>query len=424
MIKIGAGLDKRFRNLWLSHTLFLIVCKILVLVLSFFIIKKTESVIYFTYLALASAIPNIFLLPLLAKFIDKYDIRFTSIVNLIILALSTMLLAYFSKMPTLNILSVCSVFTIISLTITLQSVIFDKAITVLVETNSYSKAIGLVKGATALSYLIAPAISGLLLAKLSVFTVLMASIIFILIHALVISKNIQGKGPGKDENNHLKTNLLLVLQLTFKDSFSRWLLYLYAICFVWMNIANTLSIPILLQNLNTSVTGFVLSLAGLGLLAGNVSLFYLRIKNKVTYLRISIYLLICSQLIFTLSKSTLLMAMALFVGSYFCSIVLGLNQIIVQDYVAYSSQGRFFAIRTAVSFTMMCISYIMAGPIAHYFFKPLLLYNATIHATLVHFLGTGNLGILRFVFLVLSLASLIYLMKDAISVFLAFKKNK
>src|SRR5438128_568556 len=134
------NIEKPFLKLWCGHGIFLLVVKIITFTLTFYFIERTHSIAYFSYLALAGTLPNLILLPLISSRIDQFDMKKTLIINSAVIVVAGLELINIISAPILNIGLLCAVFAVASLSTSIQTIIFDKAITHLTNKSNYHKA--------------------------------------------------------------------------------------------------------------------------------------------------------------------------------------------------------------------------------------------------------------------------------------------
>jgi hypothetical protein len=93
---------------------------------------------------------------------------------------------------------------------------------------------------------------------------------------------------------------------------------------------------------------------------------------------------------FGISSSLTVMAISGFFMMLVLPIINGSSQAIWQSKVAPDVQGRVFAVRRMIAWSIMPIAYVMAGPLNDKIFKPLLVEGGTLANTFVgQVLGVG-----------------------------------
>lgn len=403
--------DKKFINLWGGYSFLLITMKITAFALSFHVMKETKSIVYFTYIVLAGTLPNIFLLPLTSFFIDKYEIKKVALYNSCLMLIFIGILAYAVAPQNISISLLCFACAGPMFCLTMHIVLFDKAITKLVKKDKYNKAISMTKISNAMSYLMGPALAGFLITYSSMHVIVLFGLFSVILNIILIA--IYMPVLKKEAANiaiQININLFNYLKDVWLNNSLKWLLISFAASFFWMNIVNTLFVPILIEQISIKNIGYTLSIASFGILIGYMILYIVKFANNE---RINYYFLfllnICLLMLGLIKSNLLLYGSVLFFGNIFCSLIQGLNQNIVQETIEFDRQGRFFLLRNVLSYLVTCISYILAGPINNYFIKPLLTKNSDVFSWVVYFLGEGNAASIKFIFLIFSILFLCYL---------------
>lgn len=410
---------RAFGGTWIAHSLFLITIKIAIFALTFFVYQKTKSITAFSYIALAGVLPNVILLPLLANLVDNYSQKLLIILNTIVLIVSVILIAYATKFHAINILLLCLPFMFASLSVSLQTVIFDKFITCAVTENNYHKAVSLTRSMNMASYLIGPALAGFILFYIDISKFFILIIPVLLISMLYVGFNMPVY-RAVNEKNKTQLSLAWFIALIRKQPLVKSLLILFAISFFWMNVISTFFIPILLEEIPAKYAGSFLSITTIGLILGSSLLYVCKIQQKNRWsLLFALFLLFCLAGLALVGSNLLVCGLILFLGNILCGLVQSLNQIIAQKQVDYELQGQFFALRTTLSYVMVCLCYLCIGPLNHHVIKPYLLADSPFAHLLTNLVGHGNPASIKLIFLV---SAILWFCVWLISCYL-FKRN-
>ena len=403
--------DKKFISLWSGYSFLLITMKITYFSLSFYVMEETKSITYFTYIVLAGTLPNLFLLPLTSLFIDKYELKNIVLVNLCSMLIFISILAYAVSMQKISIVQLCFACAGILLCLTMQIICFDKAITKLTKKDNYNKAIGMTKISNAISYLLGPALAGILLLYFPVHLIVLFCLFSVILNIVLFAVCMPAlQTEVTNIAIQININLFNYLKNIWLNNTLKWLLISYSASFFWMNIVNTLFIPILIEQFSIKHTGYTLSIASFGILVGYLILCMVKFANNERVNNYFLFFLNICLLILGLIKSSLLLyGTILLFGNIFCSLIQGLNQNIAQEKIEFDWQGRFFLLRNTLSYLVVCISYILAGPINNYFVKPFLIENAHFFTWFTCLVGNDNAASIKFIFLIFSILFFCYL---------------
>jgi hypothetical protein len=162
-----------------------------------------------------------------------------------------------------------------------------------------------------------------------------------------------------------------------------------AINFLW-GMVGALITPMILGFASSELLGFIISIAGLGMLTGGLVMSTWggperRINGMLAFEFLSG---ICFLLI-GLRPSFWLTALGAFGAHVTIAIVSGSGQSIWQSKVAPEVQGRVFATQQMVARTTSPLAYLLAGPLADRVFEPLLAHSGPLAGSIGHVVGTG-----------------------------------
>jgi hypothetical protein len=162
-----------------------------------------------------------------------------------------------------------------------------------------------------------------------------------------------------------------------------------AVNFLW-GMVGALITPMILGFTSSDSLGLIISIAGLGMLAGSLFMSIWGGPRRRIYgvLAFEFVSGLCFLLI-GLRPSFWPVAAGVFGAHLTIAIVFGSNQAIWQAKVAPDVQGRVFATQQMIARAASPLAYALAGPLADRIFEPLLAPSGTLAASLGPILGTG-----------------------------------
>jgi DHA3 family macrolide efflux protein-like MFS transporter len=176
----------------------------------------------------------------------------------------------------------------------------------------------------------------------------------------------------------LRRGLLALLLLLAATNFS-------------MGLMQVLVAPMVLSFSSAAVLGRVLSVAGLGMLAGSILMsVWGGPKRRVTGILGILFLQGMSLVVGGLRPSAVLIAAAGFTFFLAMPVLLGTSQALWQSKVPADLQGRVFAMRRMVAWSTLPLAFLVAGPLADGVFEPLLAAGGPLADSVGRWIGIGK----------------------------------
>jgi MFS family permease len=169
-----------------------------------------------------------------------------------------------------------------------------------------------------------------------------------------------------------------------------------------------LIMPLILDMTSADVLGILLSIVGLGMLLGTLVMSAWggpkrRIHGVLGFLMLSGFF----TSLLGISPLIPVMAAAGFGLMFSMPIINGSSQAIWQSKVDADVQGRVFAVRRMIAWSMMPLAYIVAGPLADRLFRPLLVEGGALADSVGQLIGVGPGRGTGFMFIVVGAISII-----------------
>jgi len=168
------------------------------------------------------------------------------------------------------------------------------------------------------------------------------------------------------------------------------LMNLFSLVNFLMEMTIVLFTPLVLSFGTPTMLGSVMSLGGIGYLAGSVvASTWKGAKRRVHTVIGSMFLMGLFMVVIGLQPTMLAVTAGTFLALFCLPILSCANQVIWQEKVAPDLQGRVFAIRGAIVLATPTFAYLVAGPLSDQVFEPLLAANGLLAGRLGPIIGTG-----------------------------------
>lgn len=340
--------------------------------------QLTGSATKFALISMFGALPNIVVLPLAGVLVDRWDRRWVMILSNAGSALVTLALAVLLTSNGLDVrhiylatmaLSVCSAF---------QLIAFSASVVLLVDTQHLGRAGGMVQFAQATSQIAAPLLAGALIFSIQIQGIIALDFLTYLF-ALLTLFAVRIPRPAATEADAASSGSLL-RRATFGWTYIRErpgllaLLAYFASVNLIVSITRVLFIPMTLNFASPAALGTLMSVSSGGLLLGGLVMsVWGGPKRRINGVFGFGALLGLTVLLTGLRPSLLLVGGASFAMLFIVPIINGCNQAIWQSKTAPNVQGRVFAMRQLIGWSLNPLAYMAAGPLADNLFEPLAL---------------------------------------------------
>ncbi len=169
------------------------------------------------------------------------------------------------------------------------------------------------------------------------------------------------------------------------------LMALFSLVNFLMEMTVVLFTPLVLSFGSPALLGSVMSLGGIGYLAGSVvASAWKGTKRRVHTVIGAMFLMGWFMVVIGLQPVLLLITAGTSMALFCLPILSCANQVIWQEKVASDLQGRVFAIRGALVMATPTLAYLAAGPLGDRVFEPLMAANGLLAGSLGRVIGTGQ----------------------------------
>jgi MFS transporter, DHA3 family, macrolide efflux protein len=361
--------------------------------LGVWVLTETGSVTQFALIIMFASVPAIVAAPFAGVIVDKWKRKWLMVISDSIAGISTIIifvLIYFNVFEVWHLYITAAVSSLFS---SFQMPAYQATIPLLVPKAQLGRANGLVQMADALSIVFAPVMAGFLLTSMGIKGIL---IIDFLTFIIALSTLLFVKFPelSLSEKDSKKVSF-------FQDALFGWryiidrpglrgLLVYFAVVNLLLGYFNVLLQPLILSFTNERMLGIALSITGIGMLVGGITMsIWGGPKNRVLAVIGSGAISGFFLMLLGLKESVLLVTLATCLMFLLLPIGNAASQVIWQSKVPLNVQGRVFALRRMIAISLSPIAYISAGPLVEKVFDPAV-QNGGFAQGLTMLIGTGD----------------------------------
>ncbi len=366
--------------------------------------RETHSTTQYAFILLVAMLPALIVAPLAGALVDRWDRRRVMILSDSGAAVCTAILAILIYFGRLEIWHIYVTLMASSILRGFQTPAYLASTSLLVPKEQLGRANGILQIETTSCYLLSPIMAGWLMDKIGVPGVMAIDFITFIVAVSVLlavrfpkpKKSTTGKAAGE---SLLKEAGYGWRYISTKPGFLG-LMILFALGNYANLMTDTVLPPMLLDFTSPSVLGSVLSAGGLGMLAGTLVMSAWGGPKRRIY-GVFIFKTLAGLAIMCIGafQSIPLIAVAVFAYYFPFPIVNGCDQAIWQSKVPADVQGRVFATKRMIAFSMIPLAYLTAGPLSDRVFKPLFEEGSALASTFGLAWGTGperGVGLLIF----------------------------
>lgn len=345
--------------------------------LGVWVYEETGSPTLFAVNLLLWALPNILLSPVAGVAADRFDRRLVMIFSDSGAGLASLFVFFILLTGELEIWQVYLGTFLNSAFGTFQWPAYAAATSLLVPKKQLGRAGGMTEIGYAVSRLASPAIAGALFVSVGMQAILIIDVMTYIV-ALFTLMVIRFPQP-KETQEGLEGKGSFWKEAVFGWKYIRQrpglfgLLSVFASMNFLFSTVYILLIPMLLDMASADVVGLVDSVSGLGMLVGTLVMSAWGGPKRRIYGIFGAEMLAgLSLMLMGIRASIPLIAVAGFGAMIGMPVSNGCSQAIWQSKVAPDVQGRVFAIRSMIAFSIEPIAYVVAGPLAERVFEPLM----------------------------------------------------
>ena len=380
--------------------------------LGVWIYQETGSVTMFALNMLAFAIPNLVVSPFAGALVDRYDRRWVMILSDTGAGLATLSIAILYMTDNLAVWNIILATAFNSAFSTFQWPAYSAVTTLLVPKDQLGRAGGMVQIGEAISQLLAPAAAGALFVTTGlggVIAIDFATYLFAVLTLLFVRVPSPERSQAgvEGQGSIWKEAMFGWTYISARAGLLGLLLVFAAFNFV-SGLIFPLLMPMIMDMTSVAMLGYLASIVGIGMLVGTLLMSAWggpkrRIHGVLGFLMISGFF--TSML--GVSPLIPVLAVAGFGLMFTMPIINGSSQAIWQSKVDPDVQGRVFAVRRMIAWSMTPLAYIVAGPLVDRVFRPLLLEGGALADSVGQLIGVGPSRGTGFMFMVVGAVSMV-----------------
>ena len=386
---------KVFFIIWFGQFISLIGSGLTEFALGVWVYQRTGSVTQFALISLFTTLPPVLVSPVAGALVDRWNRRWVMILSDTGAGLMTLTIAILLAMGRLEIWHIYITNTISSTFNAFQLPAYTAATTLLVPKRNLGRASGMIQLEQAAARVFSPMLAGVLLVSIQLQGIILLDFItfFFALITLINVRFPRAKTTTAEKNN--KNSLLQEIAYGWNFIMARpgllGLLIFFTINNFLLAVVSVLATPLVLSFASISVLGTILSLSGIGMLVGSLVMSTWGGPNRHINAVFG-FMFLGGLCILTagLRPSVPLFTLSAFLFFFCLPIVSGSNQVIFQKKVPFNMQGRIFALNRTIQGVSIPVAYIVAGPLADYFFEPFMASNNLIASSIRVLIGSGS----------------------------------
>jgi MFS transporter, DHA3 family, macrolide efflux protein len=391
---------RAFLIIWIAQLVSLVGSQLTGFALGVWVYDQTNSVLMLAITQIAFSIPHVFLSPLAGVLADRWDRRIVMIVSDLGAGLGVLSAALLYLTNRLEPWMVIPLNLWMASFIALMWPAYTASITLLVPKEQYGRANGFVQMGEALTQIAGPALAGLLYVSVHLGKMaLIDSVTYFFSVVLLILFVRIPRPPHTEEGGQTKGSLWQEIRFGWHYIIARQGLFLLLMYFLALNflagVMGPLFTPLILDNWEPNVLGYLSTIMGVGMLAGTLVMSaWGGGKRKVYTLLGSGAIIGLFLTAIGLRISIALIAICSFGFMFALPLMNASSQAIWQAKVAPDLQGRVFALRRTIAWSSQIVAPLLAAPLADYVFKPAMAEGGLLAIVLGPVVGVGaNHGI-------------------------------
>lgn len=363
--------------------------------LGVWVYQTTGSVTRFALISFFTLLPGILLSPIAGAYVDRWDHRWTMALSDLGSGLCSLLIAILLWRQSLEIWHIYVIMAVSSTLGAPQMLAFNAAIPQLVSKNQLSRANGVFQLGSAAAEVGAPAVAGLVVARIGVPGALLIDFLTCVVAiGAVLSIRIPRTERVRPTAESRKGSLLA-------EAAEGWT-YIRArpglLALMWMFTALNLSrgsvlvlvTPMVLAFTSAQVLGQALSVGALGMVAGGIAMTVWGGPRRRMH-GIFASMLLYSVMLFvgSLRADVVLIAASSFFLLFTGPFINGLGQALWHVKVPAHLQGRVTAMRRLFSWSALPVASLLSGPLADRVFEPLMAKGGPLAGSVGALIGSG-----------------------------------
>jgi MFS transporter, DHA3 family, macrolide efflux protein len=387
---------RTFFIIWIGQLVSLVGSQLTAFALGVWVYDETRSVLWLALTQVAFSAPQVLFSPWAGVLADRWNRRTVMIISDVGAGLAVLTTGILYLTGQLQPWMVLPINFWMAAFIALMWPAYTASITLLVPKEQYGRANGFVQLGEALTQVAGPALAGALYVTIRLGNMALIDFVTYLIAATLMILFVRIPNPPRTEHEgQAKKSVLQEMGFGWEYIQARKGLLALLIYFFTLNflggIISPLFTPLILDNWEADVLGYLSTIMGVGMLVGTLVMSAWGGGNRKVNTLLSAGLL--GALIVVLMGiriSIPLLAVCGFVFMFTLPLMNASSQAIWQAKVAPEVQGRIFALRRTIAWSSQIVAPLLAAPLADYVFKPGMAEGRALAAVFGPIFGVGE----------------------------------
>ena len=391
---------RTFLIIWIGQLISLVGSQLTAFALGVWVYDETRSVSLLALTQIAFSAPQVFFSPLAGVLADRWNRRTVMIVSDVGAALAVLTAGILYLANRLQPWMVIPINFWMAAFITLMWPAYTASITLLVPKEQYGRANGFVQLGEALTQIAGPALAGALYVTIRLGNMALIDFASYLLAATLMILFVRLPNlPRTEQEGQAKKSVFQEMRFGWgyiraRKGLLMLLVYFFSLNFL-AGIISPLFTPLILDNWEANVLGYLSTIMGVGMLVGTLVMSaWGGGKRKVFTLMGAGLLGSLIVAVMGIRLSIPLLAACGFGFMFTIPLMNASSQAIWQAKVAPEVQGRIFALRRTIAWSSQLVAPLLAAPLADYVFKPGMAEGGVLAAIFGPIFGVGeNYGI-------------------------------
>ena len=363
--------------------------------LGVWIYQSTGSITLFALISMFANLPGALLGPFAGTLVDRWDRRKALLYSDLGAGISTTVILLLLLTGGLELWQVYLAMFVNGTCAALRWPALTAATTQLVPKEQYARVNGLLQIVLVGRVLVSPLLAGVLIGWIGLQGIILidfATFVFAIgtLQTISIPRPEETAEGKASKGSFLQETVYGWRYITARPGLFA-LMNLFSLVNFLMEMTVVLFTPLVLSFGSPTILGSVMSLGGIGYLAGSVVISTWKgMKSRVHTVIGSMFLMGLFMVVIGLQPTQLLVTAGTFMALFCLPILSCANQVIWQEKVASDLQGRVFAIRGAIVLATPPLAYLAAGPLSDRVFEPLMAVDGLLAGSLGRIIGTGQ----------------------------------
>ncbi|MBZ5494592.1 MAG: MFS transporter [Acidobacteriia bacterium] len=365
---------RSFLVIWFGQLISLVGSGMTSFAVGIWVYQRTGSITRFALISVSVMLPGIIISPLAGAMVDRVNRRTVMMLSDIGAGVSSLILAVLFFTGQLTIWEIYILVSVGSIAGAFRMPAYMALLSQMVPMKQIGRASGMMQLAPAAAQVLSPVLAASLLGPIKlqgIIAIDFATFLFAIGTLFLMSvPMLPAKGPKRPILKEAHDGWMYIMQRPGLVG----LLLFFASINVTSSFAQMLFTPMILSFTSTAVLGTIMSIGGLGFLAGSVVMGTWGGPKRRIHGLLGFSLFYGIGLILGgLQASALLITLSIFIVLFQLPIINGCSQAIWQMKVPLEMQGRVFSTRMMIAWSSTPLAFFLAGPLADHVFGPMFL---------------------------------------------------